>query len=157
VRKEGTAPKDKEGNTGLFEMDPDEDVRGTSGIVGFYDQHFAIRTATPGAFEASPPLHLLLRSKDDLPHFYKLGWQISGDSGTATFTMDEITAQQTLDEMQREVEFVLSTVSEPISKKRIEEMLGLHDGAFLLRSMVEAGTLRQEGRGYVLAKAKELA
>lgn len=156
VRKESNAPKEKDSADALFEMDPDEDVRGTSGIIGFYDQHLAIRSAAPGPLDASPQLHLLLRSKDDASKYYKLDWHISGDTGTAAFDLREVTAQQTLSAQQNEVTSILSTTAEPVSKKRIDEMLGIGDSTVVLKSMVEAGMLKIEGRGYLLAKIEEI-
>ncbi len=145
------------GRDSSVESDPDEDIRGSSAISGYYDQHWAIRTRNEGSFHKSRVNDLLVRSKDDEERRFEVEWFISKEARSASFRMDPVTEETALAKQQGEIEIFLQIADEPVSRKRIEEMLGMDDVAFTLRSMVEQGRVKMEGRGYVLAnKAKSV-
>jgi hypothetical protein len=152
LRKSANMARDK-----AVDADPDEEIRGSSAIAGFYDQHWALRGRNENAFGRESKINdLLLRSKDDEDKRFEVEWYIKKEGKTATFRMDETSEEVTLDKQMKECEMLLSAASEAIAKKRIEEMMNLDDASFLLRAMVEAGRLKIDGRGYVLAKAQVL-
>ncbi len=66
--------------------DIDEEVRGSSAIAGFYDQHWGLRKKQ----DTQRYLDLMIRSKDGPEHNFELEWEISEMYERASFTMTKV-------------------------------------------------------------------
>ena len=128
--------------------DPDEEIRGTSALAGFYDQHWAFRQRHRW-MRSSQTNELILRSKDDEEKLFEVSWSIEKALAQATLSMMSMSDEANMERRTAELKTLMFD-GEPVSRRRIEEMLGIENAGDLLTRLVDGGILVREGRNYRL-------
>lgn len=128
---------------------PDEDIRGSSAIQGFYDTHFALRQRSEK--QKHNELHII--NKDDEEKYFHISWKIDAKLATATFDMHPVDEPG---ELSPGFAAWLCEKLQPAMKYNAQDLAGLWDmpvdeAKGLALSLVQAKMLEKEKRSYYLA------
>lgn len=126
--------------------DIDQEVRGSSAIIGFYDAHWAFRQKD----EDQEYNDLTIRSKAAEEKKFRVWWDINEGLGKASVEMQPRSKE---DLIKESIELLTPSVAvgEPMTRRAAAEILGIDDGMVneVLNRMIAGGILRKEGRTYI--------
>lgn len=131
-----------------WNRDPDEEIRGSSAIAGFYDQHWALRQRRDNQKHND----LTIRSKDDEEKFYEIRWFIDKALAKASFTMAEADEEKATSNLREDLLLQMLANIE-YSQRRISEILGdppTSEIEALIADLLQEEKLVKCGRGFML-------
>jgi hypothetical protein len=128
----------------VTDKDVDQDLRGSSALAGFYDQHYAMRTTSE---IETDPLNLIIRSKNDETKRFRVEWFFDRGRQATSFTMVPSTDPTNLARLESELSLILAGDEDGVSAKRVQEMLSIDrfTADALIEQMVESNRLTKTG------------
>ena len=135
-----------------FNFDPDEDIRGTSAIAGFYDTHYALRQRK----DDQDYNELYIRSKDDEDKEFEVRWIFDRQQGLASMTMTKVDKGGGLEKMGSELMAEMMP-GEGYTLARMGELLHLDPSGTqdVVEWLMEKGKVEKSGKHYKLTSSQE--